>query len=54
MDCSKNQRLDMTPHEEFALSHTHPGRSPMLSTFSVMETSGEMQEERRQQHESIQ
>jgi len=53
MDYNKNRRLDMTPHEEFALSHTHPGRSPMLRTSSVVETLGEMPKERRQQHESI-
>jgi len=53
MDCSKNRRLDMTPHEEFAPCHTHPSHSPPIRTSSVLEASGEVPKKRRQVHESI-
>ena len=53
MDYNKNRRLDMTPHEEFTPSRTHPNRAPPLRTCSVVETLDEAPKERRQQHESI-
>jgi hypothetical protein len=35
MDCSRNLQLHITRLEEFALSQTHPSRSPPIRTSSV-------------------
>ncbi len=53
MDCNRDWQLHVTQHKEFGPCGTRPGPSLTLRTSFVLETLGEMPEERRQEHESI-